>query len=69
MTVFDAPGQCAACRWWHPHDEDSETGICRSVLSNDYARADLVRRDDGGGPVLLITYSDFGCIDFSPEDE
>ncbi len=63
MTQFVQGGTCFTCKWWDPY-EGSETGVCRSVIENDYASADLVR--DAGTDVgcLLQTYASFGCVDY-----
>lgn len=60
---------CASCRWWLRYGEDSETGICRSVLSNEYSRAVLmIEGRSDHHPVVLQTNEDFSCIDYEPEE-
>jgi hypothetical protein len=59
---------CWSCKWWSPHP-DSETGICRSVLVNDYACADLVHDETRPGRIMLQTHADFLCSDYDDIEE
>lgn len=62
---------CANCRWWKPFDTgngDPETGMCTSVIDNEYAQTDLRHEDSQQRPVLFITYAEFWCSDHQYEE-
>lgn len=67
MILFDAEDRCCeTCRWWKPWGES--TGVCTSVLANEYASADLVREEGDPGRVLLVTNAEFACRDWAAGD-
>ncbi len=58
---------CETCRWWK-RQGDSDTGVCTSVMNNDYASADIVYQSGADKGALFVTYAEFGCRDFAPRD-
>lgn len=59
---------CANCRHWLRYSDDSDVGICTSVLNNEYSRAVLmIEGRSEQHPVVLQTNEDFGCADWDGE--
>lgn len=57
---------CQNCRFWKRYDSDTGTGVCTSVLVNDYSGAILVT-ERGQEPehfVVLQTNEDHSCADW-----
>lgn len=54
---------CENCKWWKRLG-DGETGICLSVVDNDYASTDIVYQTGADKGAMFITYESFSCRDY-----